>query len=359
MYLICFLKMKSNFMMPFFSIVVPVYNVAPYLCECLNSVLAQTFTDWECVCVDDGSTDGSGAIIDDFLLKSTRFRSLHQSNIGVGATRNRGVQVARGEYILFLDGDDTLAFDTLEVLFHFLEKKKVDILKFDWVRVFQHNQVSKVWATSNGGTVYDMSVQKDAVTVFKDYAGGGLLAWGACYRKELIASIPFMQIPNGEDVLFGTEAICKANTFATINNQCYHYLCRQGSASNQKNLHHLKSILTVVDQLTYVVTHFTFYNYVKKSLFRKVRTLLFGGAWNVMEQLPKTQKNEGQKVLFSSIARYCCYGEIASFPTRVLYWLALYLTRLTNCSFFLRCGYYFCSLLIRCSWIRRMWQCIR
>lgn len=67
-------------MKPFFSIIVPVYNVAPYLHECLDSVIAQTFTDWECLCVDDGSTDDSGAILDEYAQKDPRFRVFHQAN---------------------------------------------------------------------------------------------------------------------------------------------------------------------------------------------------------------------------------------------------------------------------------------
>ena len=79
-----------------FSIIIPVYNVAQYLRECLDSVLAQTFTDWEAICVDDGSTDGSGAILDEYAAKDWRFRVIHQDNAGVGFARNVALNVARG-----------------------------------------------------------------------------------------------------------------------------------------------------------------------------------------------------------------------------------------------------------------------
>lgn len=81
---------------PFSSIIIPVYNVAPYLRECLDSVLAQTLGDWECICVDDGSTDGSGAILDEYAAMETRFRVIHQANAGVAGARNRGLNAARG-----------------------------------------------------------------------------------------------------------------------------------------------------------------------------------------------------------------------------------------------------------------------
>ena len=114
--------------MPFFSIIIPVYNVAPYLRECLDSVLAQTFTDWEAICVDDGSTDGSGAILDEYAAKDSRFRVFHQSNAGVSAARNRGLDEAKGEWIWFVDSDDKIKPYALERFFGY--EPKADIVFF-------------------------------------------------------------------------------------------------------------------------------------------------------------------------------------------------------------------------------------
>lgn len=100
--------------MPKFSIIIPVYNVAPYLRECLDSILAQTFTDWEAICVDDGSTDGSGAILDAYAKQDERIRVFHVKNGGVSVARNTGLQLARGEVIGFIDGDDVVVVNWLE-----------------------------------------------------------------------------------------------------------------------------------------------------------------------------------------------------------------------------------------------------
>ena len=100
--------------MPFFAIVIPVYNVAPYLRECLDSVLAQTFTDWEAICVDDGSADGSGEILDEYAAKDGRIKVFHSENRGVSAARNFGIDTASGEYVTFLDGDDAYERSWLE-----------------------------------------------------------------------------------------------------------------------------------------------------------------------------------------------------------------------------------------------------
>ena len=97
---------KGTDMTPFFAIIIPVYNTAPYLRECLDSVLAQTFSDWEAICVDDGSTDGSGSILDNYAAMDSRFCVFHQANAGVSAARNKALDNATGDWVGFLDADD-------------------------------------------------------------------------------------------------------------------------------------------------------------------------------------------------------------------------------------------------------------
>lgn len=101
-------------MTPFFSIVIPVYNVGPWLRECLDSVRAQTFAEWECVCVDDGSTDDSGDVLEEYAGTDSRFRVVHQRNAGVSAARNVALSLMTGEAFLFLDGDDAITPDALD-----------------------------------------------------------------------------------------------------------------------------------------------------------------------------------------------------------------------------------------------------
>lgn len=99
------------------SVIVPVYNAALYLRECIGSVISQTYKNWELMLVDDGSTDGSGDICDEMARIDRRIVVLHQENSGVTAARAKGVSAARGEYIYFLDSDDTIAPDTLDYMF--------------------------------------------------------------------------------------------------------------------------------------------------------------------------------------------------------------------------------------------------
>lgn len=101
---------------PVISLIVPVYNAEEYLRECLDSVLAQTFTDWECILVDDGSTDASGAICAEYARRDSRFRPVRQDNAGISGARNTGIGLATGRYLVFLDNDDGLDVRELEVV---------------------------------------------------------------------------------------------------------------------------------------------------------------------------------------------------------------------------------------------------
>lgn len=102
--------------LPKISIIVPVYNVEKYLRCCLDSIVAQTFTDWECICVDDGSPDNSGKILDEYAAKDNRFVIIHKENGGVSSARNVGLDIARGEWISFVDSDDILVQDCFACL---------------------------------------------------------------------------------------------------------------------------------------------------------------------------------------------------------------------------------------------------
>lgn len=113
------------------SVVIPVYNVEKYLAECVDSVLAQTYTDWEAILVDDGATDSSGAMCDEYGAKDSRIRVIHQSNGGLSAARNTGLRAARGEYIYFLDSDDYIEPQALERLAALAERDCADVVFFD------------------------------------------------------------------------------------------------------------------------------------------------------------------------------------------------------------------------------------
>ena len=116
---------------PVVSVVIPVYNVEAYLCECVDSVLTQTMQDFEIILVDDGATDSSGAICDRYAQQDPRIQVIHQKNGGLSAARNTGLDAAKGEYVYFLDSDDYIEPYSLEHLRDLAEKEKADVVFFD------------------------------------------------------------------------------------------------------------------------------------------------------------------------------------------------------------------------------------
>lgn len=114
---------------PKISIIVPVYNVEKYLRRCLDSIVTQTFTDWECICVDDGSPDNSGEILDEYAVKDKLFVIIHKENGGVSSARNAGFDTARGEWISFVDSDDWIERDCFEYVAGKIDKCDISLVQ--------------------------------------------------------------------------------------------------------------------------------------------------------------------------------------------------------------------------------------
>ena len=116
--------------MPKISIIVPVYNVEKFLPKCLSSIVSQTFKDWECILIDDGSSDTSGKICDEYALLNEKITVIHQENKGVSEARNIGIKVSKGEYIGFVDSDDWIEPNTYEIAYNTAISEKADLVQF-------------------------------------------------------------------------------------------------------------------------------------------------------------------------------------------------------------------------------------
>ena len=123
--------------MVYFSLVLPVYNVEPYIRRCVNSILEQKFDNYEIILVDDGSTDDSGKICDELQKTSEKIRTYHKSNGGLADARNYGMDRACGKYIIFIDSDDWISEELLLFAYAHLEKSNVDVLKYGFQKVLK------------------------------------------------------------------------------------------------------------------------------------------------------------------------------------------------------------------------------
>lgn len=212
-------------MTPFFSIIIPVYNIAPYLRECLDSVLAQTFTDWEAICVNDGSTDGSGVILDEYGARDARFKIIHQANAGVGAARNKGLDAASGTWIWFVDGDDLLRECALQ-----------DVVK----AICGNMGVRTVRLDCLYGEVAPKSWPKDDAAIPEFFAVAcdeGLRRfffgmWSMILSRETIGSLRLERYPRGEDTVFLLACAGRGFGCVDLRKKLYLYRQRPGSATH-------------------------------------------------------------------------------------------------------------------------------
>lgn len=208
-----------------FSIIIPVYNVAAYLRECLDSVLGQSFADWEVICVDDGSTDGSGAILDEYAARDERFRIIHQPNAGVSAARNAGLETARGEWLWFVDADDAVHPDALEWLNGILtDNVDYDAIRFG--KALEGELLPKQWASLP--SIKDVVI-RTKVDTHALYAFHGA-PWKGLVRSSTVGAVRFLPHPPIEDALFMTQYFWTISKWAIVGACPYFYRMRTGSA---------------------------------------------------------------------------------------------------------------------------------
>ena len=229
--------------MPFFSIIIPVYNVAPYLRECLDSVLAQTFTDWEAICVDDGSADGSGSILDEYMAKDDRFRVIHQKNAGVSVARNVALDLSKGEWFLFLDGDDILRKDALGIFVPYLCSNKCDgILVQPYIPYWDGNNIPQRKVKAN--VLIQDATREDLL--LGPYAANGF-PFSRIYRTNVFRHVRFpVGVRMAEDVHFWYDALCVPARWMVLNAEYYLYRQREDSVCGQKNPKDCEAVLNSV-----------------------------------------------------------------------------------------------------------------
>lgn len=216
------------------SIIIPVYNAEKYLHKCLNSLLNQTFTDWCAICINDGSTDGSEKILREFALKDKRFIVETQKNQGVSSARNRGLELAEGEYIMFMDNDDFLHPQAFEIAWQAIEKAQTD-----WVQFGAQDIEVGITPIYKKQKIEDLQIVENFIEKFfqktelfrPDFIRAAL--WCKIYRASLAKSIKFKKIQPSEDELYNIEFLLKSKSYASIKNILYFYVQNPSSVLHQ------------------------------------------------------------------------------------------------------------------------------
>lgn len=141
--------------MPKISVIVPVYNVEPYIHRCIDSILNQTFTDFELILVDDGSPDDCGKICDEYAKKDHRITVIHKENGGVSSARNAGIERSNGEYLFFMDSDDYIGYDCLDILICIMEDGKYDLVTMGYTNITDVGETRSIYLPEIGTFLLD------------------------------------------------------------------------------------------------------------------------------------------------------------------------------------------------------------
>ena len=213
------------------SVTVPVYNVEKYLARCLNSIVGQSFQgDFEIICVDDGSTDKSGEILDEFAKKYPKIKVIHQNNRGLSGARNTALKHVAGKYTMFVDSDDFIEKRTLEELFNYAESHNADVVIFDYLSgtdkvkdVRKHNL--PVIAEKYGDTPFNIDTAEKFVYHFVSVS-----TWQKFYLTDLIKDIKFEFNLNNQDVPHWASVYTRAKNIYYYPKTLYFYTSRREDA---------------------------------------------------------------------------------------------------------------------------------
>ena len=230
---------------PKITIIIPCYKVEKYLPECLDSVINQTFKDWQAICINDGSPDNCGNILDEYAKKDSRFIMIHKKNGGVSSARNTAYEYINTPYTMFLDSDDILHNQTLELAYNKIEETLGDVLWFDINKFNDGEKIEQEYISKhNNVKIYHnpfrFYVAKDQFFTTRKKRMPGVI-WNKIYKSEFIKNTPFAtNIPIGEDMLFTIEIVSKVSNLVHLKEKLYFYRQRENSAMSNLNYEKLK-----------------------------------------------------------------------------------------------------------------------
>ena len=208
--------------MPILSVIVPVYNVEKYLNECLESIINQTFTDMEIICINDGSTDCSLEILKKWATIDKRILVISQENKGLSATRNKGLKIASGKYIAFVDSDDKLSPEIYTQLFNYIKEKKLDAIGCSFQTFPNGHNKHFSFTTDTILTFQSLISSNQQLQTSNDLC----FCWRYIIKKEILFSnhIYFNEsVRFGEDMIFITEALQACKSIYLTNDALYYY----------------------------------------------------------------------------------------------------------------------------------------
>ncbi|GCF88550.1 glycosyltransferase family 2 protein [Shewanella sp. M-Br] len=245
-------------MQPMISIIIPVYKVERFLARCLDSVLAQTYSDFEIICVNDGSPDNCGVILAEYEKNDNRIKVINQVNQGLSVARNTGLDFARGNYICFVDSDDAIQPQTLEIALFWAEKKQADLVV--WQSVYSDGfekpdklfDIEKIDVIIVNEPLYHKNKRPNKI---------GSVVWNKLYKKELVEDERFIPGVHYEDISYSFSIMEKRPKTVVIPAELYLYTKFEESITQQR-----PTLKLIKD---YHIAINSIYNSYKKNMISK------------------------------------------------------------------------------------------
>lgn len=215
---------------PLISIIVPIYNVEKYLDKCIDSIVNQTYKNLEIILVNDGSKDKSGDICNEWKSKDRRIKVIHKENTGAGDSRNIALDIAKGDYISFVDSDDYLSYDMYTVMMSFFDKD-IDIVECDYISTIDENiQFQQITFKKKVYSTQEALVENINDSIFKQ------VIWNKIYKKRVINKVRFPTDKKIDDEFFTYKVISNAKKLVHTNAKLYAYRIQNDSVMHSLNI---------------------------------------------------------------------------------------------------------------------------
>ena len=287
------------------SIIIPVYNAEMFLHECLNSLTSQTFKDFEIICINDGSTDSSPKILEEYAKKDCRFKVYNQENQGAGAARNNGVEFAQGEYIQFLDSDDYFAPTMLEELYNKAQEFDTDITICSARKIDEKGNIiesgNPLWPYNRTKALLNKAFSwKDFPEDIFDLFN--VIPWNKLYKKDLITqnNIKYQNLSSCNDITFSHITRLLAKKIVIFDRELINYRQQRNGSISENRGNSVKNILHSAAEVKNFLVEKNLYNELEKSYKQGFVNHIRAGVSYCNEEQYKIFKNDF-KTLFPDL----------------------------------------------------------
>lgn len=244
--------------LPLISVIIPAYNIKDYITHCLNSVIKQTYQNIEILVIDDGSTDGTANVIDAIAQIDPRIRILSKANGGLSSARNYGLSHCHGEYVLYVDGDDIIAPNTIDALFHALNETGADVAVASSKIISSYEELP-AYSSTSWSKVLDCKTALECMLYGQSF---NVSAWGKLAKRELWGKHKFLEGHFYEDMVPVSGLLLESKSVAVIEQPLYGYYMRPGSITGKRDVD-IKQLMDYYNAVNMMA------NLLQESLFNK------------------------------------------------------------------------------------------